>query len=298
MSRADKTRLEEIRCRARQPLEFIVSGKVWRMQEKRMPIFHPGDAKEMLQKISRYSFYTLEEELRRGYITIPGGHRIGLAGRVITENGRVLRLREVTFFNIRIAREKIGAARPLVPHLYKKGHWLSALIIGAPQTGKTTLIRDLARLIGEGIPERSVPAQKAGIVDERSEIAGCIGGVPQNRLGKRTDVLDACPKAEGMMMMIRSMSPDVLIVDEIGREEDTEALLESLNAGIAVVATAHAHSIEEISRRPTIRPLIEARLFKRYIALSRVSRSGSPGYRLHVCDEQGRPMTTAEEIWS
>ncbi|RYL92370.1 stage III sporulation protein AA [Sporolactobacillus sp. THM7-4] len=297
MPEEDRNNLEEIRCRTGRPLELIVSGKVWKGFEEEMPIFHPDQARDMLQKISRYSLYALEEELRRGYVTIRGGHRIGLAGRVITENGHVLRLRDVTFFNIRLAKQKVGAALPLVPYLFKKGRWLSSLIVGAPQTGKTTLIRDLARLVSEGMPDRFIQAQKTGIVDERSEIAGCVDGVPQNRLGSRTDVLDGCPKAEGMMMMIRSMSPDVLIVDEIGRKEDTEALFEALNAGVAVIATAHGFTLEQLSQRPTLRPLLESRLFERYIILSRLKKTEKSGSRLTVCDKLGRSMASAQEIW-
>ncbi|MDD9149290.1 MULTISPECIES: stage III sporulation protein AA [unclassified Sporolactobacillus] len=297
MSEEEKKNLEEIRCRAGRPLELIVSGAVLKTGDEDMPVFHPEQAKEMLQKISGYSLYALEEELRRGFITVQGGHRIGLAGRVITENGRVLRLRDVTFFNIRLAKQKIGAALPLVPYLYWSGHWRSSLIIGAPQTGKTTLLRDLARIISEGIPDRYMAAQKTGIVDERSEIAGCVAGIPQNRLGDRTDVLDACPKAEGMMMMIRSMSPDVLVVDEIGRKDDTEALFEAMNAGVAVIATAHGSSLEQLNRRPTLRPLIDSRLFERYVLLSRLKKAGKSGCRLTVCDQLGRSIASTEEQW-
>lgn len=297
MKEEERNKLEEIRCRTGRPLELIVSGGLWRRLDRDMPVFQPEQAGELLQKIGRYSLYALEEELRRGYITIQGGHRIGLAGHVITENGHVLRLRDVTFFNIRLARQKIGAALPLVPYLYKKGRWQSLLIVGAPQTGKTTLLRDLARIISEGLSERYIAAQKTGIVDERSEIAGCVAGIPQNRIGDRTDVLDACPKAEGMMMMIRSMSPDVLIVDEIGRRDDTEALFEALNAGVTVMATAHGLTIEQLNSRPSLGSLIESQLFERYVILSRFNRTGGTGCRFTVCDKLGRSMASTEEIW-
>ncbi|GGL55401.1 stage III sporulation protein AA [Sporolactobacillus putidus] len=297
MPEEEKKNLEEIRCRTGRPLELIVSGAIRTAPDGEMPVFQPEQAREMLQKIGKYSLYALEEELRRGFITVQGGHRIGLAGHVITENGHVLRLRDVTFFNIRLAKQKIGAALPLVPYLYWSGHWKSSLIVGAPQTGKTTLLRDLARMISEGISERYIAAQKTGIVDERSEIAGCVAGIPQNRLGDRTDVLDACPKAEGMMMMIRSMSPDVLIVDEIGRKNDTEALFEAMNAGVTVMATAHGSTLEQLSGRPSLRPLIDSKLFERYIILSRLKRTGKSGCRFTVYDKLGRSIVSAEERW-
>ena len=124
--------------------------------------------------------------------------------------------------------------------------WFHTMIIGPPQTGKTTLLRDIARIISSGDKKGKFPAAKVGIVDERSEIAGCVAGIPQMSFGPRIDVMDACPKAEGMMMMIRSMSPDVLIVDEIGRKEDSEAILEAVNAGIKLMMTTHGESLEEV----------------------------------------------------
>nr|WP_237760109.1 stage III sporulation protein AA [Sporolactobacillus inulinus] len=298
MTETERNALEEIRCRTKCPLELIISGKRWMPPEGvTMPIFQKEQARHMLQQLAKYSLYTLDEELRRGYVTIPGGHRIGLAGHVITENGHVLRLRDVTFFNIRLAKQKVGAALPLVPYLYQRNRWFSTLLIGAPQTGKTTMLRDLARLVSEGIPDRYLPSRKTAIVDERSELAGCVDGVPQNRLGVRADVMDACPKAEGMMMMIRSMSPEVLIVDEIGGAEDTKALLEALNAGVAVMASAHGFTFDQLLHRPSIRPLIEAQLFERYVILSRHNSAQKNGCRLTILDRMGRKMSATEEMW-
>lgn len=173
----------------------------------------------------------MEEELRKGFITIPGGHRIGLAGRTVLSGGGVEHLRDITGFNVRIAREVPGIADGVLPYLLDKGRqrMMHTLILSPPQHGKTTLLRDLARQIslGElGKREGIRPGLKVGIVDERSEIAGSRRGVPAFDVGPRTDVLDGCPKAEGMMMMIRSLSPDVLIADEIGRPEDAEAVTE------------------------------------------------------------------------
>lgn len=289
--------LEEIRLRAEFPPELVTSKGVWNARDGNWPVFQMAQAQEMLQKISRYSLYTLDEELRRGYVTVRGGHRIGLAGRVITENGHVLRLREVTFFNIRLAKQKIGAANAVIPYLYQDGHWLSTLLIGAPLTGKTTLLRDLARQISEGVPGRMIQGSKTGIVDERSEIAGCVSGIPQNRVGSRTDVLDACPKAEGMMMMIRSMSPDVLVVDEIGRREDTEALLEALNAGVSIMASAHGYSLEQVAQRPTLAALLDSGLFERFIVLSRKRGTRRCVSRLQIVDKSGRTLSDREGVW-
>ena len=158
---------------------------------------------------------------------------IGLVsrGKVVLDKGEIKTMRDISGFNIRIAREKKGVALPVLPYLLDKGRYLNTLIISPPQCGKTTLLRDLARVISYGNVHLS--GKKVSIVDERSEIAACVSGVPQRDVGPRTDVLDTCPKAEGIMMLIRSMSPDVIIADEIGRPEDVAAVGEHSMPGFA-----------------------------------------------------------------
>ncbi|MFE8695488.1 stage III sporulation protein AA [Cytobacillus sp. FJAT-53684] len=274
--------LEEIRVRINRPVELIIKGTPTFLSY----IVKPDDAVHLLNKMSHFSIYTIEEELRRGYITIEGGHRVGLAGKVILENGIVKAIRDISSFNIRIAREQIGIANRLVPHLFN-GSWLHTMIIGPPQTGKTTLLRDIARIISSGDENGLFQAYKVGIVDERSEIAGSVNGIPQMTFGPRLDVLDACPKVEGMMMMIRSMSPDVLIVDEIGRKEDADAIMEAVNAGIKLIMTTHGNTLDEIKKRPTIKPILEMGIFQRFIELSRKS---GPGSVTSIKDGTGREI--------
>ena len=281
-----KSEIEEIRIRVQRPLEVIAKG---------IPYFLPHkvtaeDGVHLLNKLSHYSIYAVEEELKRGFITIQGGHRVGLAGKVITDGGSVKAIRHVTSFNIRVAKQKIGIAQPLIPYVYN-GRWCNTMIIGSPQTGKTTLLRDIARMISSGVPTKNIPSQKVGIVDERSEIAGCVKGIPQFELGHRVDVLDACPKAEGMMMMIRSMSPEVLIVDEIGRWEDSEAMLEAVHAGVCVWTTVHGKNWGDITQRPTLRPLIEQRVFERFIELT---NERGPGTIRRIIDRSGTVLFGAE----
>jgi stage III sporulation protein AA len=263
--------VEEIRVRIEQPIEIVCSGKPIYPSER--PV-SAEEAQVLLNRLSQHSLYALEEELKRGYITISGGHRVGLAGKVITEHGFVKAIKEISSFNVRIARQKIGIAEPLIPYLFQK-NWHNTLLIGPPQTGKTTLLRDIARLVSCGVKQRNIPSYKVGIVDERSEIAGAIKGIPQHSLGKRVDVLDACPKAEGMMMLIRSMSPQVLIVDEIGRKEDGEAILEAMHAGVQMIFTAHGRSLEDALKRPVMKPLSGLSLFQRYVILSRDKGPGT-----------------------
>lgn len=262
--------LEEIRVRVNRQLELTVKGEAFFLPY----IVTEEDGIQLLNKISHHSIYTLEEELRKGYITIEGGHRIGLAGKVILETGRVKAIRNISSFNIRIAKEKIGIANELIPYIYDGG-WRHSMIIGPPQTGKTTLLRDIARIISSGHPSKEIQPKKVGIVDERSEIAGCVNGIPQMTFGNRVDVLDGCPKAEGMMMMIRSMSPDVLIVDEIGSNEDAAAIMEAVNAGIKLIMTTHGNTMDEIRKRPTLADIMDAGIFERFIELNRSNGPGS-----------------------
>ncbi|WNS81984.1 stage III sporulation protein AA [Domibacillus sp. DTU_2020_1001157_1_SI_ALB_TIR_016] len=255
--------IEEIRLRTGQRIE-LSGPKPYVLST----CFSEQDRAAFVHKITKHSVYRLEEQLKRGYLTIEGGHRIGLAGQAVLKDGTVSSMTNLSFFNIRIAKQKKGAALPLLASLCEDG-WKSTLLIGPPRSGKTTLLRDIARIAGTGEDKRNIKPVKTCIVDERSEIAGCLYGVPQLDVGMKTDVLDACPKSEGMMMMIRSMSPEVLIVDEIGRPEDAQALSEALHAGIAVIATVHARSLEEALRRPVIRHIKESGLFDTYIEVNR-----------------------------
>lgn len=271
-------RLEEIRCRLYQPVELIFEDQVeWIttiVPDKRTGVF-------LLNQLSEFSLYRMENELREGFITIEGGHRVGIAGKVNTREGLVKAIQHISFFNIRIARQKLGVAESLMPVLYTKSYE-NTLIIGPPQSGKTTLIRDITRLASSGWKDKS--GRKVAVIDERSEIGAAIQGIPQHDLGSRTDVMDGCPKAEGMMMMIRSMSPEVLVVDEIGGSNDINALNEAIHSGVTVVCSIHGQSLEDLRKRPLVRELIETRTFKRFVVLG---ERRSERQKIRVFNEAG-----------
>ncbi len=275
--------VEEIRIRTERPVEivgsnaegFLTNYGTLSQEPKDGFVITKQESHHLLNIVSNHSIYALEEELRRGYITISGGHRIGMTGKVVLENGQVAHLREVTGFNIRIAREKKGVSKQLIPYIWNGKKVLNTLIISPPRCGKTTILRDLTRVFSSGYKHICMPGFKVGLVDERSEIAGSVGGVPQKDIGPRTDVLDGCPKAEGMMMMIRSMSPQILIADEIGRTEDVAALLEAIHAGVSLITTAHGFNLEDINRRPSFTRMLQLGIFERFLILSKRNGAGT-----------------------
>ncbi|WP_425061374.1 hypothetical protein SCACP_19460 [Sporomusa carbonis] len=270
------TKITEIRLRANQPLLLVLdlhdimvaeSGHV--SGESQAYRCSRDDLIKTFQLICKNSVYAFEQELRLGYLTINGGHRVGLAGQVTTFDGTIKALKNISSLNIRLAREVPGCADNIIPFVVAGGRRiLNTLIISPPRCGKTTILRDLLRQLSTGKPALSIPGVQVGLVDERSEIAACQNGIPSVDLGPRVDVLDACPKASGLLMLIRSMAPDVVATDELGRAEDADAVREAVHAGVSVIATAHSRTVKELGQRPHISELVKQKFFERYVILS------------------------------
>ena len=212
--------------------------------------------KETVELISGYSLYAWEDELRAGFITLPGGCRVGLSGKTVIEDGRIKTISHISAINMRIKHEVKGCSDLILKLIPTIGH---TMIISPPGCGKTTLLRDLVRNI-------SNKGKTVAVVDERSEIAGSYMGQAQNDVGLRTDVLDRCPKDKGMIMLLRSMSPDVIVADEIGSKKDIEAIEQIANAGVKIICTVHGNGIDDILSRKHLKEL--GGLFDNYIVLS------------------------------
>lgn len=266
--------IEEIRVRVGQPLELRCSNQSILLRES----VTLQDLEEMLTFISQYSIYAYEEEIRQGYLTIEGGNRIGFAGQVRLLDGQMKNIVNIRFLNIRIAREKKGCAKELMPWLYEKNQILNTLFISPPGIGKTTYLRDCIRMISNGEGEKK--ARKVCVIDERSEIAACHLGVPQNDVGIRTDVLDGCPKRYGMMMALRSMSPEVIAVDELGGEEDGNAVEQVLLSGCRILGTIHGDDPSYVMQKQTMEHMYHHELFQRYILLEK-KPDGKRGFHVY-----------------
>lgn len=274
--------IEEIRLRAGKRVFIRCHGGEYILRRGGEPVVMD---KAMLNRsvmvLAKSSFYAFEEEMRQGFITIKGGHRIGLCGETVLENGSIKTLKNISSINFRIAREIPGAAAGLLKYICQSGEIYQSLIVAPPAVGKTTVLRDIARIFGDG---DGVAAVNVGIADERCEIAGSFLGVPQLAVGEKTDVISGCCKADGVMMLIRSMSPHLILTDEIGRQSDTEALMDAMNCGVKIIATAHGSDYEDLLKRSVIKGLLASGFFRRVIV---IGRDGGGIFARAVYDENG-----------
>lgn len=272
-------RAEELRLRAGRSMTVLVDGA-------EQPVAGAGpvteeDLRTVLELASHASAHTVLERVRRGFVTIRGGHRIGLCGTAVMERGEVVNLRRLSSLAIRVAREVPGAAEGAFPGVLSGGRAASTLILAPPGAGKTTLLRDLIRALSQG---EHAPPMRVGVADERGELAAVREGVPELELGPHTDVMDGCPKGPGLEMLLRGMNPQVLAVDEITAPGDVEAMLQAAGCGVALLATAHGNSVKDLSLRPLYRALMKENIFQRLVTI----RRGVDGRRTIEVEELGK----------
>ncbi len=236
--------LEEIRFRIGRPIMLYRHDRAEYITEHGNTTLHPdqgkiarrADINALSAAFCSNSVYAYVNDIKNGFITLQGGHRVGLAGKCVIKNGEITNMTDIAGINLRIARPYTGCAEAIAPQL-RTGHNIkNTLLIAPPQCGKTTFLRDLARIFSVNF--------KVTIVDERSEIAGTYEGVPQFNIGPQTDVLDRFPKAHGMRLAVRSLSPHILITDELGKKEDIEAMEEAASTGCRFIASIHGDSTD------------------------------------------------------
>ncbi len=276
--------LQEIRIRVDKPVIVFSRGREWFVDNAGGLTQELGQAycagreevKALLSHICNYSLYAYEDEMRQGFITVSGGHRVGIAGQVVVEGMNGVRtIKHIAYMNIRVAHQIVGVADKVMPFLYHNGKLQNILIISPPGCGKTTLLRDIIRQVSDGNAfGRGI---SVGVVDERSEIAGSYHGQAQNDVGIRTDILDACPKAMGMMLLLRSMAPGVIAVDELGSAQDMQALHTVASCGSRILATVHGDDVEDYIQKYGAWDSHSNPLFDIYLVLGR--QNGSPTIR-------------------
>lgn len=243
----------------------IVSGKSCSVQKNGMLIdtnitVSSQELNKIVESMCRGSLYAVQTSLVKGYLTLNGGHRVGVCGKTVTENGKITHLTDISAICIRISREVKGSADEIMEYLCCDGKLYNTLIVSPPGCGKTTVLRDIARQLGN--------RYKVCIADERSEIAASRGNEAIHDIGKYTAVMDCVPKGEGIMMLLRAMSPEIIITDETGREDEEKAISELINCGAKIITTAHGYSERDVLKRKYLGSLIEGGVFERIIVLS------------------------------
>ena len=258
--RAEQMVAEEFRLRVGRPMSITLpEGEAYLPGS---PIVASKDLYTVLEIATKASAHTALERVRQGFVTVQGGHRLGLCGSVVCVDGNIHNMRCLSSLNIRIAKQITGIGNILLRDIRAQGRMPSVLVLAPPGAGKTTLLRDLIRGISSGIG--GVPL-RVGVADERGELGAVWDGAPQFDLGPHTDILDGCSKAEGLMMLLRGMNPQVLAVDEITAPEDIDALHLASGCGVSLLATAHGRSMDDLGKRPLYEMLLRGKIFQQLL---------------------------------
>ena len=272
-----KEHAEEIRLRVGRPLTVLLpEGEQLSTDEMPRTIVSRGDLEQMCDAVTGYSRYAAADTISRGYITAAGGFRIGICGTAVVRDGQNVNLKEISSAAIRIGRERRGVAEEIVPQLIEDSTFCGTLVLSPPGLGKTTLLRDMIRVLSDG--SEDIGANRVTLVDERSEIALMHQGKPQMDVGCHTDVLDGCPKAIAIPMVLRAMNPQIIAVDEISLAEDIRAMEMAANCGVKLLATVHADSCEELQRKPLFVSMLATGAFGKCVRI--VMRDGQRSYEV------------------
>lgn len=258
--------LEEVRVRTVKPIILKYTKNEYILEEV---IVSREEILEILQLICENSIYSYQSEICEGYVTLKGGHRVGITGNCVIENGKIINVNYIASLNFRISKQITGASIGILKYVLnvEENTVYNTLIVSPPGGGKTTILRDLIRIISDGMNEIYFKGITVGVADERGEIAAMYKGVAQNELGLRTDVLDNVPKSLGLKMLIRSMAPNVVAADEIGTESDVDSINYAVCSGVKGIFTAHGETFEELQLNPALRKLIDIHIFERIIFL-------------------------------
>ncbi len=284
LSRNKVEKVEEIRLRNGKPLMLFLDNSDYFVSTNGTLTFEPINCVDITYKhilktfqlISSYSIYSIEEELKNGFVTVRGGHRVGVTGKAVYGINGLETMRDISSLNIRIAKEIIGVSNRIIKYIIKKPNTIyNTLLVSPPQCGKTTLLRDIIRNISNGVDSCNFHGIKVGVVDERSELGGTYKGCPQNDVGIRTDIIDSCRKHEGIMLLLRSMSPNVIATDEIGDEKDIKAIHEAMKAGVKIISTVHGDGINDILSKPKLRDVITEKVFERIVLIDNTNGVGT-----------------------
>ena len=257
--------IEEIRIRVNNPI-ILKIGQFEKILEYKVS---SNELIQILEKLCENSIYAYKNQMCEGYITINGGHRVGIVGSVVIEQERIVNIKYISSLNFRIAREIIDCSQKVLNQIIdiQNLNIFNTIIVAPPGCGKTTVLRDVIRKISNGIPEISFKGRTIGVVDERGEIAAMYKGVPQNDIGIRTDVIENISKSKGMKVLLRSMTPQIIACDEIGTSEDVKAIKEILTCGVKGIFTMHGRTIEDIRNKRELYDLVQNRQIEKIVFL-------------------------------